>query len=399
MSKKKEFGVFYTPKEVVDKVYSLLPMGIINSIIDINCGDGALLRPYDKEKIVLGFDIEPKYKYAVTRDSLNSVAYTRATSLLHFDLCIGNPPYRPIRKNEYIGDTDEMNDFVHNNGSNLFIAGLYKAMEYNVEWYAFIIPKNFLTLDGYKGCREYIATNFHIYAICDLGHAFRDVRGEQVCIVFNRNHPKETIKIVRGDNVYKMPSSDFNPTMWVMFDSLTDKNLYEKLNKYCKIGHLHSCNTVEGIRGRDLDKFRLKNGQHNLHGDVILLQRIYSSECGFKAVPAGINARCNESVKKLATFDVLCLTGLLHSRLYNYYFNHYIFTDSTLTLKTEYVKYLPKIFTSILDETVKDMMINGWSKLRQEQLDNLVYSVFGLTTEERAMVDKFIERTWSKKWL
>lgn len=44
-------------------------------------------------------------------------------------------------------------------------------------------------------------------------------------------------------------------------------------------------------------------------------------------------------------------------------------------------------------------MINGWSKLRQEQLDNLVYSVFGLTTEERAMVDKFIERTWSKKWL
>lgn len=59
LNKKKEFGVFYTPKEVVDKVYSLLPMSEINSIIDINCGDGALLRPYDKEKIVLGFDIEP----------------------------------------------------------------------------------------------------------------------------------------------------------------------------------------------------------------------------------------------------------------------------------------------------------------------------------------------------
>ena len=399
MNKKKEFGVFYTPKEVVDKVYSLLPMSEINSIIDINCGDGALLRPYDKEKIVLGFDIEPKYEYAITRDSLNSEAYTKTTSLLHFDLCIGNPPYRPVRKNEYIGDTDKMNDFVHSNGSNLFIAGLYKAMEYNAEWYAFIIPKNFLTLDGYRGCREYIATNFHVYAICDLGRAFKDVSGEQVCIVFNRNHPTETIKMVRGDNVYKMPSSDFNPTMWVMFNSLTDKNLYEKLNKYSKIGHLMSCNVVEGIRGRDLDKFRLKNGQHNLHGDVILLQRIYSSSCGFKAVPASINTRCNESVKKLATFDVLCLTGLLHSRLINYYFNHYLFTDSTLTLKTEYAKYLPKIFTSILNETVKDMMINGWSKLRQEQLDNLVYSIFNLTTEERQMVDEFIERTWSKKWL
>ena len=115
MNKKKEFGVFYTPKDVVDKVYSLLPMNKINSIIDINCGDGALLRPYDKEKIVLGFDIEPKYRYAITRDSLNSEAYTKTTSLLHFDLCIGNPPYRPIRKNEYIGDTDKMNDFVHNN--------------------------------------------------------------------------------------------------------------------------------------------------------------------------------------------------------------------------------------------------------------------------------------------
>ena len=44
-------------------------------------------------------------------------------------------------------------------------------------------------------------------------------------------------------------------------------------------------------------------------------------------------------------------------------------------------------------------MINGWSKLRQEQLDNLVYSVFNLTTEERQMVDEFIERTWSKRWL
>ena len=44
-------------------------------------------------------------------------------------------------------------------------------------------------------------------------------------------------------------------------------------------------------------------------------------------------------------------------------------------------------------------MINGWSKLRQEQLDNLVYSVFNLTTEERQMVDEFIERTWSNKWL
>ena len=134
-------------------------------------------------------------------------------------------------------------------------------------------------------------------------------------------------------------------------------------------------------------------------GRFSLLQRIYSSECGFKAVPASINTRCNPSVKKLATSHVLCITGLLHSRLINYYFNHYLFTDSTLTLKTEYAKYLPKIFTSILDETVKDMMINGWSKLRQEQLDNLVYSIFNLTTEERQMVDEFIERTWSKKWL
>ena len=165
-----------------------------------------------------------------------------------------------------------------------------------------VIPKNFLTLDGYRGCREYIATNFRGYAICDLGHAFRDVRGEQVCIVFNRNHPTETIKMVRGDNVYKMLSSSLIPATWTMFDSSVDEELYRKLNVYAKVGRLTSCNTVEGIRGRDLDKFRLKNGQHNLHGEVILLQRIYSSECGFKAVPAGINTRCNENLLRLTCY-------------------------------------------------------------------------------------------------
>lgn len=389
MSKKKEFGVFYTPKEVVDKVYSLLPMTEINSIIDINCGGGDLLRPYDDYKEVLGLDIEPKYKHGVTYDSLNNKPYTYK----HFDLCVGNPPYRLVRKSEYVGDTSTMNDFVHHNGNNLFIAGLYKAMEYNAEWYAFIIPKNFLTLDGYRNCRKYISKKFHVYAICDLGQAFKGVRGEQVCIIFNRNHPTETIKMIRGDNFYHLNYSDFIPSLWVMFDSSTDENLYWKLNTYFKLGHLTSCNIVEGIRGKDLDKFRLKNGQHNLNGDAILLQRIYSTECGFKAVPASINTRCNESVKMLHSYkeETMCITGLLHSKLFNYYFVHYLFTNSKLTLKTEYAKYLPKIKTNILDEIVKDMMINGWSKLRQEQLDNLVYSIFNLTTEERQMVDAFIK--------
>lgn len=397
MNQKKKFGVYYTPEQLVSRIYSVLPMTDIKSAIDICCGDGALLKPYEDTIDVLGLDIEPKYKYGITYDSLNNKPYTDK----HFDLCIGNPPYRLLKKSDYVGDSDEMNEFVHKNGNNLFVAGLYKALEYDAKWYALIVPKNFLLMNGYKEVRNMILCNYTLYALIDLGQGFRGVRGEQVCIVFNKCGCINKVRMLRNDFEYDAPYKDFVLNRpWIFFDSSVDRDLYYRMMYLGdKIEHIYSCNVKEGIRGRDLDKFRLKNGDYNSNGDAIIIQRIYSAECGFKAIPASMTTKCNESVKRIPTENPLCLVGLLHSKLYNYCFVHYLFNDSKLTLKTEYVKYLPKLDTDVLNDVVTDMLVHGWSKENQKRLDTLVYILFSLSPDEIQMVENFIERMWSKKWL
>lgn len=397
MNQKKKFGVYYTPEQLVDRIYSVLPMKDIKSAIDICCGDGALLRPYDDTIEVLGLDIEPKYKHGITYDSLNNKPYTDE----HFDLCIGNPPYRLLKKTDYVGNSDEMNEFVHKNGNNLFVAGLYKALEYNAEWYALIVPKNFLLMDGYKEVRNMILCNYTLYALIDLGQGFKGVRGEQVCIVFKKHGYIQKVRMLRNDSEYDATYKDFMLNrLWALFDSFTDRDLFYRM--MClgdRIETIYSCNVKEGIRGKDLDKFRLKNGNYNSNGDAVIMQRIYSAECGFKAVPASMTTQCNESIKRISTENPLCLVGLLHSKLYNYCFLHYLFNDSKLTLKSEYAKYLPRVDTDVLDDVVMDMLIHGWSKENQKRLDTLVYILFSLTPNEIQVVENFIERTWSKKWL
>lgn len=397
MNQKKKFGVYYTSEQLVSKIYSVLPMNDIKSVIDICCGDGALLRPYDDTVKVLGLDIEPKYKHGIMYDSLNNKPYTDE----HFDLCIGNPPYRLLKKTDYVGDSDEMNEFVHKNGNNLFVAGLYKSLEYNAEWYALIVPKNFLLMDSYREVRNMILCNYTLYALLDLGQGFKGVRGEQVCIVFKKSGCVQKVRMLRNGSEYDAPYSDFKLNcLWTIFDSSVDRGLYYRMMYLGDgLGTIHSCNVKEGIRGKDLDKFRLKNGSYSSNGDAVIVQRIYSAECGFKAVPASMTALCNESIKRIPTDNPLCLVGLLHSKLYNYCFVHYLFNDSKLTLKSEYAKYLLKMDTDVLNDVVMDMLVHGWSKENQKLLDMLVYILFALDSDEIQLVEDFIERTWSKKWL
>lgn len=397
MDKKRKNGVYYTPRDVYNKLHDLLSTLNIKSVIDINCGDGALLRPWESPYVdkIVGLDIEPRYKYGITYDSLNMPVYTYDK----FDLCVGNPPYRLLKKSEHIGD-EGMNDFVHKNGSNLFIAGLYKAMMYDAHYYAFVVPKNFLTLNKYVGCRNYLLDTTRIKAIIDLGQAFNGVRGEQVCIILTKDYPSQLECLRQGKLYYRRPIGYYED--WVILDSLVDELLFNQFNLFTtRMPSTSSCNVKEGIRGRDLDKFRLKSGQYNANGDAVLVQRIYSAECGFKAVPASRSTRCNESVRKIIcdNEDVLCIVGLLHSKLLNYFYSHYLFNDSMLTLKAEYLKYLPMIKTHALDQVVEDMMIHGWGYDKQKELDELVYILFAVSDEEEEMIEKYFEGRWSKKWL
>lgn len=447
-NKKKKNGIFYTDAEMVSLMYDNIKeyINIKSNILDPCCGLGSFIRGALNEgyKNIYGLDndkdaIKECEKIFIkntihinTYDTLSNSGKKVLDTINNYDidLIIGNPPYVPIRGNVSLKSDNKFSKKIENNGNNLFVVALYRALEMINESgiISYIIPKNFLHVNSYNSLRKEILKEYKIMSIVDIGSYFKNVRGEQIVLTIKKQEPNightiEIKKIVDESfiSINKIKQNYFNNKI-ILFGSDEEIMIYEKLQKnYKNLGQICTGYIGRGkskiqddISGRNIIKFGFKNTDKKVPevGNRIFIQNIYSAESGIIGSFAG-NLEARETVTVITDGDEnICryLLGILHSRLCNYYLLKYCFNNSKLTMHTDakYMKKIPIIMDigskyynlviKIVNELENEVYLsNEWLEI-YNNLNKLVYKIYGLESDEISIIEGHMRKIQSKRW-
>ena len=144
---------------------------------------------------------------------------------------------------------------------------------------------------------------------------------------------------------------------------------------------------------------------YNLQGEVrnhyleerIVLQQVsnQSLEVRLKAFISPPNYACGNSTNYILGNDLHYLLGLINSRLFNYYFNYFSFTNhiTAKELCSIPLAMLPNNQKQTIENLVREIIAtktadaHADTTVLESQIDHLVYSLYNLTPEEIAIVE------------
>jgi methylase of polypeptide subunit release factors len=438
---KKENGIFYTDIKLATKIIKSLYIPSKATIFDPCCGLGSFIIAAQNLnfKNIYGADLDKTVinlcrKYTgISNIKTSDTLFISGKEVLKniglknkVDYVIGNPPYVPMDKNITINTEDySFLRKVKDSGNNLFVAAIYRAFELTSPdgFISYIVPKNMLHVASYSLLRRTILYEKRIVSIIDIGAYFKDVRGEQIIITI-QNKFTENNKII----FQKYKNNEFIETLKVkqcfykdeilLFSNKDDFNIYCKLeNNYTKfrdictgyVGRGKSLNP-NAVSGKDIKKFGFKNRKVPKKGNQVFIQNIYSAEAGIIASFAG-NLEASQTVTVFTDGDEkMChyITGILQSRLCNYYLLKFCYNNSKLTMHTDakYLKKIPlvhdkKTFTQVIN-LVKSLgvvkyMSDEWFELF-ESLNDLIYKIYDINEKEAEYIDSEMRSLQSKRW-
>ena len=176
---KKEYGIFFTSSFLVKLILDQLKLILIRlnikikNVLEPSCGSGQFLfglNEYFSGLNICGLELN-KFIY----NNIKQISFCNNNLIIkkknflnffndNFDLIIGNPPFRIIKKSLVIN----YNDFFSNkvNLYVLFLLHSLKLLKKN-GLLVMVLPKSFLNSISYNSIRYYISINFKILLILD----------------------------------------------------------------------------------------------------------------------------------------------------------------------------------------------------------------------------------------
>lgn len=183
MSKKekKDFGIFITPKVIIEKLTdSVIKIAhennlIINSILEPSCGTCEFVNYIDNiyndikiDAVEYNFNIYKRLKNLKFRNDVNLINndFIKFDNAINYSLGIGNPPYFVCKKEDV---PERYKEFIvgRPNIFGLFILHTLSLLKDN-GLLAFIVPKSFLNSIYYSNIRNYIKKTCEIMEIIDF---------------------------------------------------------------------------------------------------------------------------------------------------------------------------------------------------------------------------------------
>lgn len=208
--KRKKLGQFFTHKEIVLYILDNIPLNKDSTVLDPACGVGAFLselknRGHDLKNI-FGIDIDPmaidlcslnlgispkENNNLVEADTINESGlenfFPQIKNAGGFDIIVGNPPFINMKRRIDFKDQKIYSNFIEGvaNSATLMIAKSYYLLKEG-GYLGFVLPKNVLRVASFGKLRNFLVNNTRLVTICDLDHYFKDVRGDQIIIIFQK---------------------------------------------------------------------------------------------------------------------------------------------------------------------------------------------------------------------
>lgn len=187
---RKNEGIYFTPKNVRDKVTNYLENHKFQSVLEPSCGSGEFINDiqnkFDKMKIV-GIEynktIYNKIKNNFGKNvELHNKDFLEYKSNEKFDLIIGNPPYFVV---------SEKNKNCMTGRGNIFVLFIYKCLTEHLKEggiMAFVLPTSFYNCKYYEPCRKYMYKNTTILHLENVSANFIDT-AQNTMIMVVKNTP------------------------------------------------------------------------------------------------------------------------------------------------------------------------------------------------------------------
>lgn len=476
-TERKKLGQFYTHQSLVRIITDNLPIRSTSTVIDPTCGAGSFLgflqNEYDiSHKNIYGVDVDEKAvnlcRKSLSGNNQNIVVgdclkddfrelFGEGFPDNGFDFVIGNPPYKNIRKVDDYNPDDGDFEGVSTGVVNFCTLAIVKSLTLLKQggFLAFVLPKNILRVDSFRSLREILKKEYTIKEIKDLGHYFKDVRGDQIILIIQKEKPnrdttisiqvfqkKEVIsnyEILQRDldnypfypvflSKEMFPTADKLLSYVLTLDDVCDGGIFRGIGLPSKHLSEKPCGPV-CHRGHSIKKFNSKytryldlsdldrlslNKLERLKRPKIVLQNLCSKEAGLTASyssPEEINI---DTVTNVITsrLNQRYVLGLLNSNLANFFIVCVVFLHSNFTMHTDrkYIGRLPialpsndstktveRIVHKLEELSASNNQDSDEYRVQMNELNKAIYEVYDLSDSDVKVIESTLKQIMSKR--
>ncbi len=425
-AERKKHGQFFTHRQLVDHIIANLPITPTSTVLDPSCGAGAFLSVVNAKvgsPAVYGVDISAK---ALAMCRLNLAVQSNGEpvsteNLAHadfindfqlsdfsevspaggYDVVVGNPPFMNLKKGVDFDPADPIYVPVISgvvNSCSLFIAKALSLLK-DDGWLGLVLPKNILRVKSFSALRSHLVESCTITQIFDLGHYFKDVRGDQIILIAKksrldqpgqREHMVKVSILKSGQDFarpysYHLPQGELTGHGANNFPIYYDEAIHglaqklklipETLGDYSAdifrglplggnhetVSNIPAKDSLRLLRGNCLSRFSIRNelalspsAKDVVAGEKfarqeeerIVLQNIVSREGGLTACIAPADCYSLDTVTNVVLGDPSLnryMVGVLNSRIANFYTLMITFLHSNFTMHADrpYIAQIP----------------------------------------------------------
>lgn len=470
---RKKHAQFFTHQVLVEYILDNLDVTEESFVLDPACGVGAFLtQAQNYTSHIYGIDIEPeavqlckknlncKSPNIIVRNTLKDFDlrrdFPKAYAHGGFDFVIGNPPFQHLKK-----DVDYNPQIYRDvtcrivNSATLMIAKSVSLLKKG-GFLAFVLPKNILRVDSFYALRQFLLTNTTIVKIVDIGHFFKDVRGDQMVMIIKNERPRKghliNVGILESGMTfehlkeYQVPQSKYKE--YDIYPLFYDEGLFGIYNRFKQqkanlddVCHgdifrglsvnpqksLHTSQINSGMlktyRGASIERFGIKktfylsNGVgeqekvNRLKNEKIILQNLCSKEGGIFATLSSRDELNIDTVTNVLPkdYDIKYILAILNSKIANIYLIYLTFLHSNFTMHTDktYIGKLPIAMPTKSQEKNVIALVNKLLAIKDKyskaffnsynKLNELLYDIYGFSKDERELINNILKQGMSKK--
>lgn len=472
---RKEHAQFFTHKSLVKYILDKLHISQNSSVLDPSSGAGAFLsQAKNFTNRVYGIDIEEEAANLcrqnlghectniIVKDTLKDFDLKGDFPEIYkeggFDFVIGNPPFQNLKKDIDYDSKNKVYKAVANGVVNSATLMIAKSIELLKEggYLAFVLPKNILRVATFANLRKFLLENTSIISITDIGHFFKDVRGDQMVMVIQKKIPEYDHRIqieilnktysfdkLKKYQIFQSKYKEYD--IYPLFYDSGLFRIYEQLKKHDKTleeicngnifrgvsvdlkKHLYeekvNLNMTKVYRGASIERFGTKkdfyisneianNEKFNrMKQNKIILQNLCSKEGGIFATISNENELNIDTVTNVIPTECNCkyILGILNSKIANIFVIYLTFLHSNFTMHTDKT-YIGKLPIVIPNKKQEQMVVNFVDKLLlikdkyskeffeiYNQLNDLLFEIYGFDNDDKKLINNILKEGMSKR--
>ena len=441
-------GQYYTNRSVVEYILNGKALSENETFLDPCCGSGAFLMGIstNNPSNLYGFDINPiavmiasanliiKYSEIVFTPNVFCIDYlgkdlftnSRADIPFKFDNIYTNPPWGSDKEGLYTANYPLIKS---KERASMVIAESLHRLKENGTLY-FLLPTSLLKIKSHNDIRRYILSNTTIHQIDIYKDRFDGVFTDYFSIKLCPQKTQKQSYIVtsdKGSSLVTLPDSDYaSGNIAIENFSMIDNSIINKMESSCNDNLSHSTwalgivtgdnknkvkkEKTEGLEpiyvGKHVTPFKLQDESSYILFDPNNFQQCAKEEY-FRApekliyrfiakypIVAYDDKQClclnsaNILIPDIDSISIKSVAALLNSTLYHYYYSLKFSDIKVLKGNLQELPFpkLTKEQDEELSALVTDIQSTSFSIEYKHELDQIVYSIFGINSIEQKQI-------------